>query len=419
MQTVLLLRLATLLSLVVGEAPPPPPNETPLDTWSLAVENSGSIVKRAPPGPADDFLWQTCGCRGQKLQLMNTLDPENAARFGTPLNSPWTGTLENELTTWGYKDNSMNEDIQDQCDFTMKPIFEAVLQTLGIGAGSAQYGGPNKCFSYVHRDGPTVHRLPNGQMPPRNQQRYTVDGVSYKVTNAYYTIGINARDGVIHMINRKSPESAAKNQWGVDNVPKNELPALRSSSDIAWGMWERMSPGKLGNINYIFSHQIVNKETRQIILRALDGQPLRTWPGTEFVAGEASEYWALLGISRTHDAYDAHSTNKFGIGSPNGIAIGYLLGQHKPQFGHNRYVSSIHVFQGSPANPVWMTGILPWLCFVVKPAPWPAPQPPDEIMGGGTDLALGKRDLVDEGRVLERSEDGKNIVRSHKVWVKL
>jgi hypothetical protein len=184
-------------------------------------------------------------------------------------------------------------------------------------------------------------------------------------------------------------------------------------------MWERMSPGKLGNINYIFSHQIVNKETRQIILRALDGQPLRTWPGTEFVAGEASEYWALLGISRTHDAYDAHSTNKFGIGSPNGIAIGYLLGQHKPQFGHNRYVSSIHVFQGSPANPVWMTGILPWLCFVVKPAPWPAPQPPDEIMGGGTDLALGKRDLVDEGRVLERSEDGKNIVRSHKVWVKL
>ncbi|CAN9218395.1 unnamed protein product [Alternaria alternata] len=65
-----------------------------------------------------------------------------------------------------------------------------------------------------------------------------------------------------------------------------------------------MSPGKLGNINYIFSHQIVNKETRQIILRALDGQPLRTWPGTEFVAGEASEYWALLG-------------------SPNGIAIGF------------------------------------------------------------------------------------------------
>jgi hypothetical protein len=40
-------------------------------------------------------------------------------------------------------------------------------------------------------------------------------------------------------------------------------------------------------------------------------------------------------------------------------------------------------------------------------------------MGGGTGLALGKRDLVDEGRVLERSEDGKNIVRSHKLWAKL
>jgi hypothetical protein len=59
-----------------------------------------------------------------------------------------------------------------------------------------------------------------------------------------------------------------------------------------------MSPGNLGNINFIFSHNIVNKETQAIILRALDSQPLAPWPGTEFVAGEASEYWALLGMLR-------------------------------------------------------------------------------------------------------------------------
>ncbi|CAG5159510.1 uncharacterized protein ALTATR162_LOCUS5616 [Alternaria atra] len=395
-----LLAYLAVLGLVVCEVPLHSSSEFLLNTSSLAVEDSGGIVKRAPVAPADDFLWQTCGCRGQKLQLMDTLDPVNAARFGTPLNSPWVGTLENELTTWGYKDNSANDDIQDLCDFTMKPMFEAVLRTLGIGAGSAQYGGPNKCFSYVHREGPAVQLQPNGQMPPRNQQRYTVDGVSYRVTNAYYTIGINAQAGVIHLLNRKSPESAAKTLWGVESAPRNELPALKSSSDIAWGMWERMSPGNLGNINYIFSHSIVNKETQAIILRALDGQPLAPWPGTEFVAGEASEYWALLG-------------------SPNGVAVGYILGQHKPQFGHNRYVSSIHIFQGSPANPVWLIGILPWLCFVVKPAPYPAPQPPDEVMGETNAFVPGKSDLVDEDRVVDRSEDGKNIVRSHKIWAKM
>jgi hypothetical protein len=228
---------------------------------------------------------------------MDTLDPVNAARFGTPLNSPWTGTLENELATWGYKDNSANDDIQDLCDFSMKPMFEAVLKSLGIGTGSAQYGGPNRCFSYVHRDSNAVQRLPDGQMPRREEQRYTVNGVSYRVTGAYYTIGINAVSGVIHMINRKSPESGAKNLWRTQNVPRNELPALRSSSDIAWGLWERMSPSNLGNINYIFSHTIVNRETQAVILRALGGEPLRPWPGHEFPAGEASAYWALLGMS--------------------------------------------------------------------------------------------------------------------------
>jgi hypothetical protein len=99
--------------------------------------------------------------------------------------------------------------------------------------------------------------------------------------------------------------------------------------------------------------------------------------------------------------------------------VGYILGQHKPQFGHNRYVSSIHIFQGSPANPVWLTGILPWLCFVVKPAPYPAPQPPDEVVGETNAFVPGERNLVDEDRVVDRSEDGKNIVRSHKVWAKM
>jgi hypothetical protein len=298
MRTLLLPLLAALARLTTSEALAPSADETPLDISSLITGDSHGLVKRAPDAPASDFVWSTCGCRGQMLQLLDTLDPQNAQRFGNPLNSPWTGTLVNELALWGYKDNSNVEDIKDQCDFTMKPIFESALRAMGISAKSESYGGPNKCFSYVHRDSPAVERLPNGQLPPRDSQYYTVNGRRYRVTNAYHTIGINAQDGVIHFIDRMSPASAAKTLWhlpGSNLPPKDELPALASSSDIAWGLWERMSPGRLSNINYIFSHKIANEDTRAVITRATEGRPILPWPGEVFEAGMSTEYWALLG----------------------------------------------------------------------------------------------------------------------------
>ncbi|KAI4621131.1 uncharacterized protein J4E87_006759 [Alternaria ethzedia] len=391
--------LAAFQSLVASEALLPSVNETSRDLSSLVTGDGHSLLKRAPIAPANDLLWVTAGCRGQKLQLMDTLNPQEAQQFGTPLNSPWTGTLVNELALWGYLDNSENRDIKDECDFTMKPMFETALKALGISARSAPDGGPNKCFSYVHRDSAVVQKLPNGQLPARNQQQYVVNGRTYRITGAFHTIGINAQDGVIHMINRRSAQSAAKQLWNVAQAPKDQLPALASSSDIAWGLWERMSAGNLANINYIFSHRITNEETRAIIARALEGREVRPWPGEMFEAGMATEYWALLG-------------------SPNGIAAGYLLGQHKPQFGHNRYVSAIHVFQGAPGSPFMGVPALPYMCFVVKPAPYPPPPPPQEIQM--RHVALNEPIAIDEDedRVVARSEDGKSIVRSHKVFAK-
>jgi len=61
---------------------------------------------------------------------------------------------------------------------------------------------------------------------------------------------------------------------------------------------------------------------------------------------------------------------------------------------------------------------LPYMCFVVKPAPYPPPPPPQEIQM--RDVALNEPVAIDEDedRVVARSEDGKSIVRSHKVFAK-
>ena len=61
---------------------------------------------------------------------------------------------------------------------------------------------------------------------------------------------------------------------------------------------------------------------------------------------------------------------------------------------------------------------LPYMCFVVKPAPYPPPPPPQEIQM--RDVALDEPIAIDEDedRVVARSEDGKSIVRSHKVFAK-
>ena len=83
-------------------------------------------------------------------------------------------------------------------------------------------------------------------------------------------MGINRNDGILYFINRKSPEKATADLWGLadDEVDPDELPKLCSSSDMAWGLWNRV-PGEQ-KINMIFSCEIVNEDTQDIIIpRAL------------------------------------------------------------------------------------------------------------------------------------------------------
>lgn len=75
--------------------------------------------------------------------------------------------------------------------------------------------------------------------------------------------------------------------WRVDPDP-SDLPALRSSSDLAWGFWNRIAgPGNVQSIKYFLSTSVVNAENEKVIIpRVLEtmsgfSRSPRAWPGTE------------------------------------------------------------------------------------------------------------------------------------------
>lgn len=143
-------------------------------------------------------------------------------------------------------------------------------------------------------------------------------------TQAYSTIGINPDAGAIYFLNRLSPAKAAGENWGNPEVRKEWLPALTSSSDHAWGFWNRANAGNLSGIRKIFSCMITNEITLALIDEALKTYPLgpgevrprgvEKWPGTTFpMRYDAAQ--ALLGklsqlgfCARLTDIYQVHQT---------------------------------------------------------------------------------------------------------------
>ncbi|KAH7552921.1 hypothetical protein BM1_07894 [Bipolaris maydis] len=365
----------------------------------------GSDTETVHVAATNDALWDQATCKGTKLFFGTTLNPDQAALHCRPLTTPWHGTLVNELTTWGYKDISDDEDRKGACDFETKfGGLTRAFSALGISMQDYTDGGPNRCFTIVHYEGPAVEKNPDGSFPRRADQHYTVNGRRYRITGAHFIIGVNSKDGYIFLVDRSSPETQARLLWNIPQhipIPRDEMPALRSSSDIAWGMWNRVSGHNLGGINAFLSFEVVNEETGRLIEMAMeknDHDEVPPWPGVRFNSG-TEEYRALLG-------------------SPNGIAVGYLLAQHKREMGGNKYVSQIIVFmEDDPTG--W-----PNLLFKVDWAP-PPPPPPQlsatrplhaKSVGEYTEELQNEEPInMEEAKILGSSRDGKHIVREHVI----
>ncbi|KAF1836071.1 hypothetical protein BDW02DRAFT_494450 [Decorospora gaudefroyi] len=334
--------------------------------------------------------------------------------------SPWDGDLRRELRTWGYLDDDYVHSQADYfCDFDDHHHVKRAFDEMGIDARSAGQGGPNHCFKLQHADSPAV--LPNeqGNKPTLpSEQRYMVDGRVYSMTNAFSRIGINRASGILYFIHRKSPEKAAADLWDIPQpqVNADDLPKLRTSSDLAWGLWNRVPGG--GKINKIMALEIVNEDTAAVIIpRALatakePADEVLPWPGTDVVVGSEEEDEAEAALAL--------------IGSPNGLGAAYFLLQHKRQLGGPNFIYKIRIFKGDDE---WESEDPHLLFYVDGHAPL---LPDDDDMdwspgAGGSGPVKGRAEGVgvemggEEGKgvetkILDLSRDGKSVVRQHVVW---
>lgn len=100
------------------------------------------------------------------------------------------------------------------------------LADLGVDPYSTEYeGGKNAVFILDHEDfRPGAKGV--------NEQWYNVDGKWYRATGASYAFSINAEQGVVMGLNRKSPRYAALERS--PRVAEEMLPGLSQFSDVAW-----------------------------------------------------------------------------------------------------------------------------------------------------------------------------------------
>ncbi|KAH6639024.1 hypothetical protein C7974DRAFT_448848 [Boeremia exigua] len=206
-------------------------------------------------------------------------------------------------------------------------------------------------------------------------------------------IGVNAEDGIVHFFDVRSAYEGAKRLWAVENAPMDELPALRQISDMAWGAWRRkhLDGQNLGKIRKFMVHTIINDITMDLIDEALKTYVLA--PG-EIRLGYVPFYPGVT--------FDMNSEEGAAmLGSPNGIAVGYFLAQHKTQLGGNRYVYKVQIFDQEHTDATYMVF---WIAD--EPLSWEGQAQQENRVEGA-------------GKILKRSLDGRNVLREHIVTTEL
>ncbi|KAJ4406908.1 Mitochondrial import inner membrane translocase subunit tim8 [Didymella pomorum] len=267
----------------------------------------GVLAKRWDGSPAMGAEFQKAKNKGcTLLSQMHADDAQAGQLFEPPRESAHSDYLElSDLTDWGYFTKKTGI-TQPKCDMSnIKDGYglQAVLQAKGFSADKKDW----KCVKIMHGD-------PGSKTMPLDLQSYNAPG------------GRTLRYSPSHQAQyRRSP------------VPAEQIPGLRSSSDIAWLAWKPLHV-KGVKLNHIVTWSVTNGGTARLIAAALDAladetkttmdTDLKPYPWKEFDTDNVSGQLVL--------------------GSPNGLGIGYMLVQHKPEIG-NRRTKKIEVFSADTA----------------------------------------------------------------------
>lgn len=150
-------------------------SRTPLD-GSFSSFQSSALPALAASDPASlKSTWDKAVCRGEKLHQACVHDKEQAVQFASPIDSPFDGTLQQELSEWGYVER--HSEAAYFCRLYIS--IGAELEALGIDPRGSDEGGPNECFQFQHWD-PLIK---NDQGPiPVSDQQYEHGGRTYRVS---------------------------------------------------------------------------------------------------------------------------------------------------------------------------------------------------------------------------------------------
>ncbi|KAF2034982.1 hypothetical protein EK21DRAFT_55359, partial [Setomelanomma holmii] len=343
--------------------------------------------------------WDKALCKGAKLHQAMLKNQAQAHAFVRPVRSPWDGDLVAEFRTWGYKEVPGYR--AELCDFGKDVhVLQRAFGELGISTLNPADGGPNTCYHVEHKDGPTVKRDKDRQLPNAYKQYCKAGSRTLRETQGFTTLGINTEAGALLLPQQDTSQASS-------SLRKKDLPDLASSSDHAWGFWARAhAGGDTANINKIFACMITNDITKALIDEAIRTYPLP--PGTDpNDRPQGVGRWPGITFGMDTDAAKVL------------LAAGYFLAQHKHRFGKSKSTSKVQVFRPDK-------GMMAYLLFRVVNTPAVASVKAAELQALAErnrtlagEMGARKEAQIIETRIVTRSTDGKNVIREHVYRAKL
>jgi hypothetical protein len=197
---------------------------------------------------------------------------------------------------------------------------------------------PNKYFQTEHINGLTTINHEYDSHPDKKNRHYINCDNKYRATGAKHTLVANAASSAIFVLGCKGAAEAAQTSWKA-KPETTQLAHIQSSSDISWALWLRamrnITDEDVKNIKCLFNTVIIDKETNQLIKRAI--QTLN--PPLEDPTG-------CSGLDLPMD--------KALLRSPMGRWAGCFLMQHMRQLGGDKYIEKIRVFKSERAG-CWLS----------------------------------------------------------------